>query len=196
MSRGTPPSQGLIGPNAILQFLPVLDNQNGPEWREGLLLKAGVPDIPDGQSMIPETDAARVHKQVRLDVPDLAPDLARQAGIATADYILKHRIPPPVQWLLKALPARSAAAVLSRAIARHAWTFIGSGQLRVADPWTYKISGNPLIANENSDVCLCHWHEAVFARLYQTLVASTCTCQETSCGAQGNGHICRFELHR
>jgi hypothetical protein len=58
---------------------------------------------------------------------EVAAEVARSAGRRTADYLLAHRIPKPVQALLKALPARLAARVLLSAIARHAWTFAGSG---------------------------------------------------------------------
>lgn len=194
MSREGVNPPGVIGPNAILQLLPVLDRLGGPERRTQILTKAGIFEVPDGNSMIPETDAARLHHQLRLSEPKMAPVLAAQAGLETANYILRHRIPTPAQWVLKALPKGLAARLLSRAIAQHAWTFVGSGQLDVIDPWTFEIQNNPLIKGEQSDTCLCDWHAAVFAQLYQTLVARTCVCAETCCGAQRRGNPCRFEI--
>ena len=146
--------------------------------------------------MIPETDAARLHRQLRREEPELAPDLAAKAGIATGDYILKHRIPPLAQAILRALPSSLSARMLSRAIARHAWTFVGSGALHVVSPWVYEIKNNPLISGESSVQCLCAWHEGVFSRLYQSLVTASAQCTETCCGAQGKGKRCRFELVR
>lgn len=186
---------GLIGPNAILQLLPVLDGLGGPRRRASMLDAAGIQVIPDGLSMIPEADAARLHRQLRLEEPERAPRIAAAAGRETANYILANRIPRPAQWVLKLLPRGPAARVLSRAIARHAWTFVGSGRFHVLDPWTFEIVENPLIRGESSSVCLCHWHAAVFERLYQSLVAPSCRCHETSCGAQGNHSRCRFRLH-
>jgi len=95
---------------------------------------------------------------------------------------------------LKALPPAPAAGLLSRAIARHAWTFVGSGRFHVRDAWTFEIEGNPLIRGEASEPCLCHWHTAVFERLYEALVAPASRCAETRCGAQGRDSRCRFEL--
>ena len=184
----------LIGPNAVLQIVPVLDRFGGAHWREGILTRAGLGALPDGKSMIPELMATRLHQQVRLDAPGMAPRLAAEAGVGTAEYILKHRIPRPAQLVLKALPRGLAARALSKAIAAHAWTFVGSGELRVVDAWTYEISGNPLIRGEVSEGCLCHWHAAVFQELYQVLVARNSSCVETCCGAQGDGVPCRFEL--
>jgi len=194
MSEDARHAAGVIGPNAILQLLPVLDRLGGPERRHQILAEAGIFQLPDGTAMIPETDAARLHHRLREVEPDRAPALAAQAGMETANYILKHRIPTPVQWVLKALPKSPAARLLSHAIAKHAWTFVGSGRFTVLDPWTFEIHDNPLIKGETSDHCLCHWHAAVFAQLYQTLVTDTCACTETTCGAQSPGTACHFEL--
>jgi len=194
MSRDAPRSAGLIGPNAVLQLLPILDGLGGADRRRATLAAAGILEVPDGRSMIPETDAARLHHQLRLEEPRIAAALTAQAGRATADYILRHRIPKPVQWVLRSLPTPAAARLLSRAIARHAWTFVGSGRLHVASPWIYEIEGNPLIEGEISETCLCSWHSAVFSRLYQALVTGQIECTETCCGAQRGGNRCRFEL--
>lgn len=193
-SKDARQSTGLIGPNAILQLLPMLDRIGGPDRRAQILAAAGIFEVPDGQSMIAEGDAARLHRQLRQEEPDLAPALSAKAGVATANYILANRIPRAAQWVLKALPKRAAARVLSKAIRQHAWTFVGSGQLEMPNAWTYEITDNPLIEGEHSDTCLCVWHAAVFERLYQVLVAPNCTCVETTCGAQGQGHPCRFEV--
>lgn len=194
MSRDIHAGPGVIGPNAILQLLPVLDQSVGPVRRAALLVEAGIVDVPYGTCMIPEADAARLHHRLRDAEPEDAPALAARAGLGTADYILRHRIPAPAQWLLRALPAGPAARLLSRAIAQHAWTFVGSGQFKVIDPWTFEIRDNPLIRGEQSDHCICTWHAGVFARLYQTLVTPDCSCAETSCGAQSPGGPCHFEV--
>ncbi|WP_439649779.1 bacteriochlorophyll 4-vinyl reductase [Gymnodinialimonas ulvae] len=184
-----------MGPNAILQLLPLLDRLGGPERREQMLAAAGIFELPDGQSMIPEGDAARLHRQLRLDEPELAPRLSAAAGVATANYIMAHRIPKPAQAVLKGLLPALAARALSKAIARHAWTFAGSGAFAVVDPWHFEIVDNPLIRGERSEVCLCDWHAAVFERLYRVLVSRTARCREIQCGALGDG-VCRFEVTR
>lgn len=194
MSEDARGPSGLIGPNAILQLLPVMHEAMGPERTARLLEDADVVRTPDGLSMIPETEAARLHQCLRRAEPSLAPAMSAEAGQRTADYILAHRIPKPVQWVLKLLPATFAAKMLSGAIDRHAWTFAGSGRFRVLTPWVFEIADNPLVRGERSDTCLCHWHAAVFTRLYTTLVAPSCRCMETACGAQDRGNVCRFQL--
>ena len=161
-----------------------------------VLAHAGLSAIPDGTGMIPEDDAARLHRQVRLEEPDRAPDLAADAGRRTADYILAYRIPGPAKRLLKVLPPALAATFLARAIARHAWTFAGSGRFAQDGPWTFRIADNPLIRGERSEVPICHWHAAVFERLYRSLVAPDCICVETTCCAVSEAEACRFRISR
>ena len=175
-------------------MIPVIEALGGPERVEAMMARAGLFGQPDGSRMIPEGDAARLHRQLRIEEPDLAPRLSAEAGRRTADYILANRIPGPVRAVLKMLPAGPSARALSRAIARHAWTFAGSGEFRVLDPWTFEIHDNPIIRGETSDRCLCDWHAGVFARLYAALVNPAATCREVDCGALGRGHVCRFEV--
>jgi len=104
MSKGAQRAPHLIGPNAILQFLPIFDSLGDLEDRTNMLAKAGIFDIPDGTSMIPETDAARLHHQLRLDEPEMAPVQAQYVDFATANYIPAHRIPKATQAVLKHLP--------------------------------------------------------------------------------------------
>lgn len=187
---------GLIGPNAILQMMPVLERMAGPQGALGLLREAGVAALPDGTQMIPEGEAARLHQWLRGSMGEQAAPMAREAGIGTARYILAHRIPAPVQSVLRILPAPLAARALSRAISRHAWTFAGSGTFRVVTPWHFEIADNPIVRGENSATCLCHWHAAVFETLYRAVVHPVCTCHEIACCAQPGQGACVFHLAR
>ena len=145
--------------------------------------------------MISEGQAARLRAEVRRLEPYLAPFITRQAGAATARYILEHRIPRPIQMYLKVLPAGVSAKLLSQAIQKHAWTFAGSGQFHVIDRFSFEIMDNPLIAGEHSAHALCHWHRAVFAHLYSELVGPNMACEEVSCAAQG-GRSCFFQMQQ
>lgn len=187
---------GVIGPNAILQMLPAIEQARGAEILARILEHAHLASVPDGTHMIPETDAANVHRQLRRQAPKEAARISAEAGRRTADYILAHRIPQPAQRLLRSLPASIAAPLLSRAIAGHAWTFAGSGRFRRRGAWACAIIDNPLIRGEHAPHPLCDWHSAVFERLYQVLVAPDCLCVETRCAAQGHGDRCEFILRR
>ena len=184
-----------IGPNAILQLVPVLDDALGAERRAELLAAAGITELPDGTRMIDEAPVARLHQTLRRTVPDEALSLSRQAGSGTGDYILANRIPRLAQRLLRILPARLGARVLANAIARHAWTFAGSGRFRVVSqrPLVFEIADNPVVRGERAPAPVCAWHAAVFERLYRELVDDRYRAKETACGAAG-ADACRFEL--
>lgn len=180
-----------IGPNAILQAVAVLDRVAGPGARARVMARAGVA-MPTGAEMIPERDAAAMHLALRAELPAQADDLLWQAGQATGDYILRHRIPALAQRLIRALPAPIAARVLAAAIAKHAWTFAGSGSFTVQPgrPLVFLIRDNPL---RDPDGHPCLWHTAVFQQLFRALVWPRATVRETDCQAQGAA-LCRFEI--
>ena len=188
------PAQARIGPNAVLQHLPVLDAAIGQRLRDALLHRAEVDAPPPDAGMLPEPEVARLHHAVRLYLPDQAPAIQRAAGLGTGDYILAHRIPAPAQRLIRAVPGLLGARVLSTAIARHAWTFAGSGVFRVVShrPLTFEIAANPL-ARGTAEAPICHWHAAVFERLFARLVWPEVQVTETACCACG-APACRFEL--
>lgn len=187
--------QGLIGPNAILQLAAVLEAAGGLPLRDRLLKAAGIMALPSGEEMVDEAPVARLHQALRAELPDSAQGLAWEAGLRTADYIMAHRIPRAAQHLLRALPPRAAGWVLTRAIEKNAWTFAGSGRFVVLAPGVFELRENPVVRGEHSDVPVCHWHAAVFERLFGRLVASGSRCIETRCSASG-AEACRFELGR
>lgn len=164
-----PPDTGArIGPNAILQLVPVLDRLQGRAARDRLLVAAGVAVPPDDAGMWPEAQCRAAHLAVWQGCGDQATAILTAAGQGTADYILAHRIPRTAKALIRALPPPLGARLLTAAIARHAWTFTGSGTFRVTSrrPLTFKITDNPLAVTGHA----CPWHAAVFQRLFQSLV--------------------------
>ena len=186
-----------IGPNAVLQLVPIIDAQLGLAQRRVLMADAGFAALPDGSGMIDERPVARLHQALRARHPETAATLARCAGTATGGYILARRIPGLAQRLLRALPPTLSARLLAKAIAKHAWTFAGSGHFRIAsfDPLAFEISDNPVVRGEQAQAPVCHWHAAVFQHLFRELVAPDYVATETACAATG-AEICRFELTR
>ena len=186
---------GLIGPNAVTQLLDVLEEDGGAGVATALMHEAGMLRPPELTGLMDETHAMRLHQAVRRRMPGRARDLARIAGARTADYILAHRIPRPAQLLLKLLPPAIAGPILTRAIARHAWTFAGSGKFEVLslNPITLAIADNPVIRGETADHPICDWHAAVFDRLYGALVSPRLRTRETRCCAMGHP-ACVFEI--
>ncbi|MBK1636021.1 bacteriochlorophyll 4-vinyl reductase [Rhodovulum adriaticum] len=188
---------GRIGPNAVLQLLPVLEAAGGAALRDELLQAAGLNEPPSDTGLMDEGPAAAMHRALRARLPGRAPDLLREAGARTGDYILAHRIPGPAQKVLKLLPPALAAPVLAKAIEKNSWTFAGSGEFRVIStrPLVFELTDNPLIRGESAPHPICGWHEAVFDTLFQTLVDKRLRTRETKCTASGSG-VCRFEITR
>ncbi|WP_322891821.1 MULTISPECIES: bacteriochlorophyll 4-vinyl reductase [unclassified Yoonia] len=186
---------GLIGPNAVLQMLPVLEQAGGVALRDRVMAAAGLFAPPSDAGLMPEAPAARLHQALRMIDPELAPALAWAAGVRTAQYIMAHRIPRAAQVVLRVVPRPLAARLLSAAIARHAWTFAGSGRFAVVAPLVFEIADNPIVRGEVSDAPLCHWHRAVFETLFRSLVDNRLRCAEVACCATGDP-ACRFVLER
>jgi divinyl protochlorophyllide a 8-vinyl-reductase len=188
---------GRIGPNAVLQLLPVLEREGGAALRDRMLRAAGLKAAPSDAGMMDEAPAAAMHQALRRELPDRAAELARAAGLATGDYILAHRIPGPAQALLRRLPVPLAAWMLTRAIAQHSWTFAGSGRFEVLStrPLAVRILDNPVVRGERAEAPICHWHVAVFERLFTELVHPGYHVRETACCATG-APACVFELTR
>lgn len=167
----------LIGPNAVLQTVAVMEERLGHAETAAILADAQIEALPTGEHMIPEAFALRLHRWAALHDPVGCFVIAEDAGVRTADYIIAQRIPRPAQWLLRHLPPRLAAPLLMQAITKHAWTFIGAGAFTASGGWRFAIDrteANDVVPAPDS---LFHWYAAVFTRLYRELVAADCICR-------------------
>ena len=186
---------GRIDPNAILRVAEALQRRGRAEEvfrRAGLAHHLAVPP----STLVDEEDARRLHAALRSTLgPHEAAQVAREAGEATAAYLLAHRIPKPVQVLLRLLPAPLATRVLMAAITRHAWTFTGSGEFeaRPGRPVVLTIRRNPLCRGLASDTPACDYYAATFERLFRVLVQRDSVVTETRCEARGD-RLCCFEI--
>jgi divinyl protochlorophyllide a 8-vinyl-reductase len=148
------------------------------------------------QTLVEEAEVRRLHGELRSQLgATVAAEVARAAGRRTADYLLAQRIPRPVQWLLRCLPAPLAARGLLAAITRHAWTFVGSGRFtaQAGAPLRLHIRDNPLCRGLESSVPACDFYAATFERLFRVLVHRGARVREVACEARGDGE-CRFEI--
>lgn len=171
---------GRIGPNAILQVFACLEATPGlPGLSKGeaarIAYLAGLTHhlAHPPSAMVDERDVVALHQAVRRHLPEqVATAVLQQAGEQTARYILAHRIPKLAQWMLRALPAAPASAMLLKAIAEHAWTFAGSGA------FTYQLGHPALITLASCPACEqvygadepCTFYIATLQELFQALV--------------------------
>jgi divinyl protochlorophyllide a 8-vinyl-reductase len=189
---------GRIGPNAIIRVAEALRHQVGASITAELFALAGLSPYlaAPPQQMVDEAEARRLHIVLRSELgPRVAAEVSREAGVATAEYLLAHRIPKPVQALLRVLPAALACRLLLTAIRRHAWTFAGSGTFTAVAgrPTLLTIRDNPLCRGQASEVPVCDYYAATFEHLFRQLVHRDTRCTELSCEARGDD-ACRFEL--
>jgi divinyl protochlorophyllide a 8-vinyl-reductase len=188
-----------IGPNAVTRMAEALRALHGEAVAGRVFAAAALGDMlrDPPQEMIDERDVARLHRSAHAALGAVAAAaVARDAGARTGAYLLAHRIPRPVQWLLRRLPAPLAARLLVAAIARHAWTFAGSGEFGVA--WRrggvrLAIARCPLCREIAAGDPACDFYCATFERLFGELVRAGSSVTETSCQACGAG-ACVFEV--
>jgi divinyl protochlorophyllide a 8-vinyl-reductase len=189
---------GRIGPNAIIRVAEALRREGGEALAHRVFAAAQLGgylgSLPG--TMVDEAEVTRLHHALRLTLgAEGARAISRDAGRATADYLLAHRIPRPVQALLRLMPSRLAARVLMHAIGGHAWTFAGSGafSFKAGRPVRFVLRGNPVCRGIVADAPVCDYYAATFERLFRALVHPRATAIETACQAAG-ADACRFEV--
>jgi divinyl protochlorophyllide a 8-vinyl-reductase len=194
-ARGHRPGEGSrVGPNAIIQTRTALDDLVGPALGCAVFEDAGLGCYLAAApaEMVDEAEPAALFAALRHRMPPNAADrVLREAGLRTGDYILAHRIPRPVQVLLRRLPDMLASWLLLSAIREHAWTFAGSGEFICSHgrPLVIEIADNPLATPG------CPWHLAVFERLFHSLVDARVTVEHSTCCAAGEA-VCRTTIRR
>jgi len=193
-----PPGEAEIGPNAVLQTVRVIDERLGREVSAAILSEAGLSELPSGECMIREADALALHRAIARRLPREADAIAREAGGATADYIIAHRIPGAARALLRVLPAPLAAPMLMAAIRRHAWTFVGAGRFTPHGGWSFSVDRSRAGDDCAPPPSLFEWYAAVFTRLFGELVAEGSACRLLPMDREHGGFSrdYRIERHR
>ena len=102
------PQPARIGPNAIVRVGEALEARVGGERTRRLFESAGLGDYlgHPPQHMVDEDEVTRLHSALRGTLGEnVSESVSFDAGMRTGDYLLAHRIPAPVQVLLRVLPA-------------------------------------------------------------------------------------------
>lgn len=192
---------GRIGPNAVTRVAEAVARRLGAAAGARLFECAGLArhwHAPP-TSLVDEREVNHLHRVLRAELgAEAAAEVAHEAGIATAQYLLANRIPRLLQAVLRRLPAGVAARVLLARIGQHAWTFVGSGRFswHVAAPgqaWVVEIRDNPLCRGVRLPHPACAFYCAAFEQLFGALVDPRCRVQETCCEARGDD-CCRLRL--
>jgi divinyl protochlorophyllide a 8-vinyl-reductase len=183
-----PPAR--IGPNAIIQTGQALSALYGPGVARLIFEAAGLGRYigVSPTTMIEEREPVALFAAIQAVLPRAEADrVLAEAGHRTGHYILENRIPPIARQVLPRLPVGLSSRLLVSAIARHAWTFAGSGRFegRVTG-WkrpvvTLVIAANPLATPA------CPWHGAVFQGLFASLCGEVTSVRHSQCCARGDG---------
>ncbi|MBI3790877.1 MAG: bacteriochlorophyll 4-vinyl reductase [Gemmatimonadetes bacterium] len=196
-AQGAPRAGGIIGPNSILQLVDVLRTALGDATAERLLKRATgrtFDHLPT--AMIDEREPNRLVREVIGAVgAEDARRYLRDAGTRTGDYLLAHRIPRVAQWVMRLLPRAHGRRLLLGAMARHAWTFAGSGTFRIVPGTlpTLEIAGCPMCHGFRVGAPMCDYYAATFERLLQVIIDPQVVVREVACEAVGDA-ACRFVL--
>ncbi|PWB92145.1 bacteriochlorophyll 4-vinyl reductase [Methylocystis sp. MitZ-2018] len=188
---------GLIGPNAITQMAAALSDACDAPLPRDIFEDAGLARYlytPPTQ-MISEDDVARLQRAAidRLGETKAA-EISREAGRRTGDYLLANRIPAVAQRVLKITPRPLAARILVAAIARHAWTFSGSGEFtyEFAPNLRLRIARSPICKGLRTEAPACTYFAATFERVFGEMLGPSLRVTETECAAMG-ATACVFE---
>ncbi len=196
-----PQAVARIGPNAIIQLQRALEIEHSRATANALFAECGLlrylEKPPD--KMVDERHIIMLHRHCRrvLGAATFS-GTARLAGSLTGDYLLANRIPRLARALLPRLPHRLASRFLLDAMAKHAWTFAGSGGFSHgwgADGLCLRIENSPLARRETSAGPVCDYYTATFERLFRALTGPDIEVREVSCIAAGDAD-CRFEVLR
>ena len=191
-------SAGKIGPNSVTRVAEALRAVEGDNTAHRLFHGAGLGAHLDSppEDMVDERDAEALHAALRTTLGTRrARTIGWIAGQRTADYLIRARIPRPVQRVLKLAPAGLASRLLTAAMAANAWTFAGSGQFRVRHGRTtvLSITDCPMCRGQRAAEPLCDFYAGAFERLFAKLVHPASRVVETHCQALGDP-ACRFTV--
>jgi divinyl protochlorophyllide a 8-vinyl-reductase len=147
-------------------------------------------------AMVDEADVAALHRALFDTVgAEEAAEVAWEAGRLTGLYLLAHRIPRPGQAVLRRVPRPLAARILMKAIARHAWTFAGSGTFAYGfdpDLWL-RLEGSPVCRDIRTEAPACHYFAATFETVLAAMLGPRTRVVETDCAAAG-AVACMFRV--
>ncbi|MEM8797698.1 MAG: bacteriochlorophyll 4-vinyl reductase, partial [Pseudomonadota bacterium] len=149
--------RGVVGPNAVIQLANALGEVRGADEARKFFVRAGFASLFDSPpaDMIDEDIPAALLRMLWDVFPaGEASEIARDAGKRTADYVIANRIPAIAKTTMVVLPTSLSARMLLKAIHRNAWTFAGSGTVKVEARPEFLI----LIRNKPLTMPDCAWH--------------------------------------
>lgn len=188
------PRDDRVGPNAITRTYEAIVALEDRRLADEIFAHAGLADYVPCPPTAPVPVAefrALIATTHRLLGRARALAVLADAGRRVGQYVLHHRIPRPMRWLLPRLPAAWSTRVLFAAMRRNAWTFAGHA------PVTFdahaggriEIVGAPTAHVRGADAA-CGFYSAAFTVLMAALVRPAPMMREVRCAATGDGPCC------
>lgn len=187
-----------IGPNAIIRLAEALRATDGEAAVASVFAAASLSAYlaTPPREMVPAVEVTSLFGALHAaHPPRRAATVGWLAGRMTAGYLLRHRIPRAAPAVLRLVPPRIAAWLLTRAIAANAWTFVGPGRFaaRPGTPWRFSITGCALCSPGTAKAPRCDFYAGTFEGLFAALVHSGARATERRCRAAG-AEACEFEI--
>jgi divinyl protochlorophyllide a 8-vinyl-reductase len=192
-----PPTDDRVGPNAITRTYAALLARGDRRLADEIFAHAGLAryvPVPPTQPVLVSEFRALIETTHRFLGRDAALAVLHDAGERVGRYVLQHRIPAIVRWLLPRLAAPLATRILFAAMRRNAWTFAGQAPVRFTAAATpsIEVGDSPTATMAGPDPA-CGFYAAAFSVLVSSLVHPGPIVREVACAATG-APVCRFEL--
>ncbi len=189
-SVATDADQARIGPNSIIQTVAALREQYDSAMVDAWLRQTGRADLLAAMPghMLPESEFGAMMADLRdwLGMA-AAKRVLERSGDLTAEYVATNRVPAPIRRILPLLPPGLGLRIFLPAIARHAWTFAGSGRFG----YTFHPACQLTLADSveargvHADEPVCSYYQAAFQGLLQRVVSRRIAVREVACRAAG-----------
>jgi divinyl protochlorophyllide a 8-vinyl-reductase len=183
--------QGKIGPSSIIQTIAALREVYDPIQSRAILVCGGASGLAEHlpSEMVDEREFYALAQMLvdQLGAAQAA-RILRRAGELTAVYLLRYRIPLPVQWMLRLVPVRQRLRLLLPVLARNASTFAGSGSFSFDAGATPLVSiANPALHGPPATMsAICSFYKGILCHLARSLISRRVTVWETECQSHGD----------
>lgn len=167
----------------MLEMAKAIQGVMGKEYVPIALRDAQLFRLPELNKPVREDKAALLNQAVRKLWPDEAYDICSQAGREAAMRIMEQHITERAATMLSKMSRATGAWLLAKTARQNAWMFSGSCEFFVESESLFVLHANPVVFGETSSTMVCHFHAALFEKLFSTLIHLRLVCDEIACTA-------------
>ncbi len=177
-------AEPVFGSKAFGHIMQSLTEIGGEPLRHKVIAEAGLPYLKTDQnrpSFSPTAILSLFQILERVLPKALASRVVILSARKAAEDLLKEHIPGIAQKMLYTLPDHVSAPLLLDALKRIAWTFAGSGSVRVmaGPPMYLVIDKNPAV------IWGCLWQRALIETVFRNLISARARVEHLRCCKTG-----------